>query len=115
VSKTRVEDDLAAMMQKMAKAEWLDTLDGDLTVETIQDGSLYIPSNELSDPEEEKKKLQAEKERLEKELARSKGILSNEKFLAKAPTEKVAAEKEKQAAYEKQYQVIIDRLSVLNK
>jgi valyl-tRNA synthetase len=110
-----VEEDLSAMMQKMAKAEWLDTLDGDLTVETIQDGSLYIPSNELSDPEEEKKKLQAEKERLEKELARSKGILSNEKFLAKAPAEKVDAEKEKQAAYEKQYQVIVDRLTVLNK
>jgi hypothetical protein len=56
----------------MAKAEWLDTLEGDLTVETIQGGSLYIPSHELSDPEEEKKKLSAEKERLEQELARSK-------------------------------------------
>jgi valyl-tRNA synthetase len=109
------EDALAAIMQKMAKAEWLDTLEGDLTVETIQGGSLYIPSGELSDPEEEKKKLNAEKERLEKELARSKGILSNKKFLDKAPADKVAAEQEKQSAYEKQYQVIVDRLAVLNK
>ncbi len=109
------EEALAAIMQKMAKAEWLDTLEGDLTVETIQGGSLYIPSGELSDPEEEKKKLSAEKERLEQELARSKGILSNKKFLDKAPAEKVAAEKEKQSAYEKQYQVIVDRLAVLNK
>ena len=109
------EEALAAIMQKMAKAEWIDTLEGDLTVETIQGGSLYIPSGELSDPEEEKKKLNAEKERLEQELARSKGILSNKNFLDKAPADKVASEKEKQAAYEKQYQVIVDRLAVLNK
>lgn len=109
------EEALAAIMQKMAKAEWIDTLEGDLTVETIHGGSLYIPSGELSDPEEEKKKLNAEKERLEQELARSKGILSNKKFLDKAPADKVASEKEKQAAYEKQYQVIVDRLAVLNK
>jgi valyl-tRNA synthetase len=44
-----------------------------------------------------------------------KGILSNKKFLDKAPADKVASEKEKQAAYEKQYQVIVDRLAVLNK
>lgn len=110
-----VDEALAPMMQKMAKAEWLDTLDGDLTVETIEGGSLYIPSSELSNPEEEKKKLEAEKDRLEKELARSKGILCNEKFLAKAPADKVEAEKAKQEAYEKQYQVIVDRLAVLNK
>jgi len=109
------EESLAAIMQKMAKAEWLDTLEGDLTVETIQDGSLYIPSGELSNPEEEKKKLNAEKKRLELELARSNGILSNKKFLEKAPEDKVAAEKEKQSAYQKQYQVIVERLTVLNK
>jgi valyl-tRNA synthetase len=106
---------LAAIMAKMAKAEWDNTLEGDLTVETIHGGSLYIPSSELADPEEEKKKLNAEKTRLEKELARSNGILSNQNFLAKAPAAKVQNEKDKKEAYEKQYQVILDRLAVLNK
>ena len=101
-------------MQKMAKAEWKDDLEGDLTVETIQGGSLYIPSGELSNPEEEIKKLTAEKERLEKELDRSKKMLSNERFLAKAPEAKVNEEKAKAEAYEKQYQVIIARLATLN-
>ena len=38
--------------------------------------------------------------RLEKELARSKGMLSNEKFLSKAPEAKVQEEKDKLAGYE---------------
>lgn len=108
------KENLSAIMQKMAKAEWCAALDGDLTVETIYEGTLYIPSSELSDPEEEKKKLNAEKERLEKELERSHKMLSNQSFIAKAPEAKVQAEKDKLAAYEKQYQAIVDRLAVLN-
>ena len=107
------KENLSAIMQKMAKAEWCAALDGDLTVETIYEGTLYIPSSELSDPEEEKKKLNAEKERLEKELDRSHKMLSNQSFIAKAPEAKVQAEKDK-LAYEKQYQAIVDRLAVLN-
>ena len=109
-----VDTGLSAIMQKMCKAEWCDSLDGDLTVETIYEGTLYIPSSELSDPEEEKKKLNAEKERLEKELDRSHKMLSNQSFIAKAPEAKVQAEKDKLAGYEKQYQAIVDRLAVLN-
>ena len=108
------KENLSAIMQKMSKAEWCAALGGDLTVETIYEGTLYIPSSELSDPEEEKKKLNAEKERLEKELDRSHKMLSNQSFIAKAPEAKVQAEKDKLAAYEKQYQAIVDRLAVLN-
>ena len=103
------------MLQKMAKAEWDTTLEGDLTVETVYEGSLYIPSGELSDPEEEKAKLSAELERLNGELQRSKKILSNQGFLAKAPQAKIDAEKKKQEAYQKQYDVISSRLEELNK
>ncbi|MDD6258831.1 MAG: valine--tRNA ligase [Erysipelotrichaceae bacterium] len=110
-----VDPAFAAIMQKMAKAEWSDQLDGDLSVETIHGGTMYIPSEELSDPEEEKKKLEAEKERLEKELDRSHHMLSNKGFISKAPEAKVQQEKDKLAAYEKQYQAVLDRLSVLNK
>ncbi len=110
-----VSADLAAILQKMAKAEWLDTLEGDLAVETIYQGTLYIPSDELSDPEEEKAKLEGEKTRLEQELNRSNKILNNQGFLAKAPEAKINAEKEKLEAYQKQYQAILDRLAQLNK
>jgi len=105
----------AAIVSKMAKAEWLDELDGDLSVETVRNGSIYIPSSELSDPAEELKKLTAEKERLEGEIKRSTGILSNEGFLKKAPEAKVQNEKDKLEAYQKQYEVILARMSSLER
>ena len=108
-----VDEKLAAIISKMAKAEWRDDLEGDLAVETIRLGSLNIPSSELADPAEEIRKLTAEKERLEKEIARSNGILSNEGFLKKAPAQKVEVERRKLDEYQKQYQTVCDRLNQL--
>ena len=67
----------------------------------LTDGVLYIPLNELVDLEEEKARLEAEEERLLKEIARAEGMLSNKKFVEKAPEAKVNEEKEKLAKYEK--------------
>ena len=64
----------------------------------------YIPMEELVDLEKEKERLLKEKERLEKELARSNGMLKNEKFLSKAPADKIEAEKEKLKKYEEMQQ-----------
>ncbi len=111
----KVDEAMSAIIMKLAKAEWQDTLEGDLTVEAIQCGSLYIPSSELSNPEEEIKKLEAEIERLKSEIARSTGILSNQGFIAKAPAAKIENEKQKLEAYQKQYAVIEERLNVLKK
>ena len=108
-----MDEKLAAIISKMAKAEWRDDLEGDLAVETIRLGSLNIPSSELADPAEEIRKLTAEKERLEKEIARSNGILSNEGFLKKAPAQKVEVERRKLDEYQKQYQTVCDRLNQL--
>ena len=109
------DEAMSAIIMKLAKAEWQDILEGDLTVEAIQGGSLYIPSSELSNPEEEIKKLEAEIERLKSEIARSTGILSNQGFIAKAPAAKIENEKQKLEAYQKQYAVIEERLNVLKK
>lgn len=111
----KADEAMSAIIMKLARAEWWDTLEGDLTVEAIQGGSLYIPSSELSNPEEEIKKLEAEIERLKSEIARSTGILSNQGFIAKAPAAKIENEKQKLEAYQKQYAVIEERLNVLKK
>ena len=111
----KADEAMSAIIMKLAKAEWQDTLEGDLTVEAIQGGSLYIPSSELSNPEKEIKKLEAEIERLKSEIARSTGILSNQGFIAKAPAAKIENEKQKLEAYQKQYAVIEERLNVLKK
>ena len=56
-------------------------------------------------------RLLKEQARLEKELARSKGMLSNEKFLSKAPEAKVQEEKEKLAGYEQMMAQVEARLA----
>ena len=48
--------------------------------------------------------------RLEKELARSKQMLSNEKFLSKAPQAKIEEEKKKLAGYEDMMAEVVKRL-----
>ena len=107
------KEGIKAMLMKMAKTSWEDNIEGDLTVETVKGGTIYIPSGELLDKETEIAKLTLEKERLEKEIARGKGILSNAGFLAKAPEAKVQAEKSKLADYEKQFEAVCARLNLL--
>ena len=77
--------------------------------------NIYIPFAELVDIKAEIERLNKEKGKLEGELKRSKAMLSNEKFLSKAPEAKIAEEKEKQAKYQQQYDQIVERLEQLNK
>ena len=79
----------------------------------IPGATVYLPLEDLVDFEKEKERLLKEKERLEKELARSKGMLSNEKFLSKAPEAKVQEEKDKLAGYEQMMAQVLERLSNL--
>ena len=76
----------------------------------IPDATLYVPLEDLVDFEKEKERLLKEKEKLEKELARSRGMLSNEKFISKAPEAKIAEEREKLAKYEQMMAQVEERL-----
>jgi len=79
----------------------------------IPDATLFVPLEDLVDFEKEKERLTKEKEKLEKELARSRGMLSNEKFMSKAPEAKVAEEREKLAKYEQMMAQVEARLANL--
>ena len=71
---------------------------------------IYLPLEDLVDFEKEKERLLKEKERLSKELSRSRGMLSNEKFLSRAPEAKVQEEKDKLAKYEQMMAQVEERL-----
>ena len=71
---------------------------------------VYLPLEDLVDFEKEKERLLKEKERLSKELSRSRGMLSNEKFISRAPESKVQEEKEKLAKYEQMMAQVEERL-----
>ena len=81
----------------------------------IPGATLYLPLEDLVDFEKEKERLLKEQTRLEKELARSKGMLSNEKFLSKAPEAKVQEEKDKLAGYEQMMAQVKERLAQMSK
>jgi valyl-tRNA synthetase len=81
----------------------------------IPGATVYLPLEDLVDLAKEKERLLKEKERLTKELARSKGMLSNEKFLSKAPEAKVQEERDKLAGYEQMMAQVEERLSQMSK
>ena len=72
-----------------------------------------MPFADLVDIEAEIARLTKEEERLNSEIARCKGMLSNEKFISKAPEAKVNAEKEKLANYEQMLSQVSERLNSL--
>ena len=72
-------------------------------VEIFTDVTVVIPLDALVDVNEELKKLEETKKKLLSEIARCKGMLANPNFTNKAPKEKVQAEVDKLANYEKQF------------
>lgn len=80
----------------------------------IPEAVLYLPLEDLVDMEKEKERLVKERERLTKELSRSRGMLSNEKFLSKAPADKVEEEKAKLAKYQQMMDDVESRLAQMN-
>ena len=74
---------------------------------------LYIPSGDLVDIEEERKRLEGEKEKLEAEVLRGEKMLSNPGFVNKAPEKKINEEKEKLAAYKEKLEAVTKRLAEL--
>ena len=87
------------------------TIPADAVSVVIPDAVVYLPLEDLVDMEKEKERLTKEKERLTKELARSKGMLSNEKFLSRAPEAKVAEEKAKLEKYQQMMDDVNARLA----
>ncbi len=81
----------------------------------IPKATIYLPFDELVDVTKEIERLTKEKEKLLKELDRSKKMLSNEKFLSKAPESKINEEKAKQTKYLEMMEQVEKQLERLNK
>ena len=81
----------------------------------IPDAVIYMPFAELVDVEKEIARLEKEAGRLEGEIKRAKGMLSNERFVSKAPAAKAEAEKEKLEKYTAMAAQVAERLSQLKK
>ena len=85
----------------------------DAVAAVIHQANIYMPFAELVDLEKEIGRLKKEEERLSKELARVDGMLNNEKFVSRAPKDKIDQEKEKQAKYRQMMEQVKERLAQL--
>ncbi len=81
----------------------------------IANATVYIPFAELVDISQEIERLEKEEKRLQGELARVNGMLSNEKFISKAPETKIAEEKAKLEKYTQMMEQVKERLVQLKK
>ena len=81
----------------------------------IENADIYMPFAELVDIDKEIERLKKEEEKLSKELARVNGMLSNDKFVSKAPAAKIQEEKEKQAKYTQMMKQVKEQLAHLLK
>ena len=81
----------------------------------VPDASVYLPLEDLVDFEQEKERLKKEEQKLTKEIARARGMLSNEKFISKAPEAKVQEEREKLEKYTQMLKQVQERMAGLKK
>ncbi|MBQ4603721.1 MAG: valine--tRNA ligase [Clostridia bacterium] len=104
-------------MQKLASASDVEIadsfeLEGAVCIVT-QDAKIYIPMGELVDFEAEKARLNKELAAVQKDLDFVNNKLSNENFVAKAPANVVAAQREQAAKYTEKIAMLKESIAKL--
>lgn len=104
-------------MQKLASASEVEVadsfeLDGAVCIVTA-DAKIYIPMGELVDFEAERARLLKELAAVQKDLDFVNNKLSNENFVAKAPAQVVAAQREQKARYEEKIAMLNESIAKL--
>jgi len=104
---------LAAASELTVQADKSGIEDSAVSV-VIQGATVYIPFEELVDIAQEIERLKKEQKRLESELMRVQGMLGNERFLSKAPKQKVDEERAKLEKYTQMKTQVEERLAQLS-
>ena len=90
-------------------------IDEDAVSTVIPDAVIYMPFAELVDIAKELERLEKEEKKLIGEVKRVEGMLSNERFMSKAPQVKIDEEKEKLVKYTSMLEQVRERLAQLKK
>ena len=105
---------LAYASEVMIQADKSGIADDAVSV-VIADATIYMPFAELVDIAQEIERLKKEEARLAGEIKRCEGMLSNERFVSKAPQAKIDEEKAKLAKYTQMKSQVSEQLAVLSK
>ncbi len=79
----------------------------------ISKATIYLPFADLVDLAAERERLKGEEDKLKAEIKRAEGMLANERFVSKAPEDKVQAERDKLNKYTQMLAVVRERLAQL--
>ena len=103
------DESIKSILYRMTKLNMIDNTDEETIVRPVSFGNIYYLMNEIVDKKAEIEKIDKELERLQAEINRSQGMLNNEKFISKAPKEKVDEERNKLTNYQNSYETLIEK------
>ena len=105
---------LAYASEVMIQADKAGIADDAVSV-VIPNATVYMPFSDLVDLSAEIARLEKEEGRLQGEIKRADGMLSNEKFISKAPQAKIDEERAKLEKYRQMLEEVQARLAQLKK
>ena len=102
-------DSISSIIFRMCKLNILDSTIEETIVRPTTFGKVSYIMDEIVDKKAELEKINKELVRLESEINRSNNMLSNEKFISKAPQTKIDEEKAKLINYQNSYNTLIEK------
>ncbi len=104
-------------LARLAKIDSLELLGGEMvpigSTQVVGHLSITLPFEDDAEREAEMKRLQKEIDRLTKDLEQSLRKLNNENFVARAPEDVVAKERDRRSTYESQLRVLEEQLNTI--
>ncbi len=110
----KLSESLSSIIYRMCKLNIIDNTEEETIVRPTIFGKISYIMNEIVDKKAELEKINKELERLENEITRSNNMLANEKFISKAPKEKVEEEKAKLINYQNSYNTLLEKKKEFN-
>ena len=101
------------ILEKMVKTTLIHEIEGETLLRPIRGGSFSVKMSELVDIDVEIKRLENELAKLDNEILRCEGMLANERFVLKAPAQKIEEERQKLAEYRRQHEMTAQKLQTL--
>ena len=104
-----INDSLNSILYKMAKLLIIDKCEKETIVRPTTFGKISFIMDEIVDKKAELEKINKELIRLQSEIDRCNNMLSNEKFISKAPASKVEEERNKLSNYQNSYNILLEK------
>ena len=105
----KLNDSLKNILYRMTKLNIIENTQEETIVRPTSFGKVIYIMNEIVDKKAELEKIEKELERLKAEIERGEKMLSNEKFISKAPAAKVEEERTKLSNYKNSYNTLLEK------